>query len=184
MSPHTSPLTPSTRSTVELPEQNMKKYPPNVFLSDNGDLLSSFLSLPQFNNLLSNNIDNVAFLVFEEITDQSTKSLSNMGSMSIERWSRTTPRLHCIIQNSSSSGMYYVARTANVCHYQVHMRSFIKRLLVYEGGKMEVRIYNPTQDYQNDFLVVGNSVEATSKVEEHTKWDHIPTVIENQDVAS
>jgi hypothetical protein len=59
------------------------------------------------------------------------------------------------MQNCTNTGMYNVAKTANVCHYQVHLRSLFKPLLAYEGDALKIKVYNPSRDYSNEFMVVG-----------------------------
>eukprot|EP00978_Attheya_sp_CCMP212_P033178 scaffold132791_cov70-Attheya_sp.AAC.1 len=175
----------STQSSIlSSHEDNIEKeYPPNQFFTDNDDLLSSFLSLSQFDHLLSEGLDNVLF-IFEESTITSTKSLSSMGPLSAERWSLTKPRLHCVMQNTNKSGMYYLARKATDCHYQVHIRSLIKALIAYEGVRMEVLLYNPNQDYSNNFMVVGNSVNATRSLNKKINWNSIQSIVTNGDNVS
>ena len=157
-----------------------QEYPPDQILTDNDDLLASFLSLPQFQHLLRDTIDNVVF-IFEEYTVPTTRSLSSMGPLSAERWLLTKPRLHCVMQNTSDTGMYYLAKSAESCHYQVHIRSLIKSLIAYEGDTLDVFIYNPTKDYSNDFMVIGNTVQATKTMNKKISWDSIKTLLSDHE---
>eukprot|EP00978_Attheya_sp_CCMP212_P024463 scaffold76816_cov60-Attheya_sp.AAC.1 len=162
----------------------IKEYPPHVLTSDNDELISSILSLPQYEHLFADKIDNIAF-IFEEPHHSSTdKPLSYMGSLSTERWMIHKPTLHCVMQNTNVNGMYYVVRSANLCHYQIKMRTLLNTLLAFEGEGMRVHIYNPTSDYSNDFIVVGNTPEATTMIPQIIKWNQVKTMIPDEDEAS
>ena len=172
----------STQSSISSPTENIlerDEYPPHQISTDNDELLSSFLSLPQYQHLLNKTIDNIIFL-FEEYTVPTSRSLSSMGQLSTERWLLTRPRLHCVMQNTSDTGMYYLAKSAATCHYQVHIRSLIKSLIAYEGVPLEVFIYNPTKDYSNDFMVVGNTVQATKTLNKKINWASMKSIISDQ----
>ena len=130
--------------------------------------------------MLRDTIDNVVF-IFEEYTVPTTRSLSSMGPLSAERWLLTKPRLHCVMQNTSDTGMYYLAKSAESCHYQVHIRSLIKSLIAYEGDTLEVFIYNPTKDYSNDFMVIGNTVQATKTMNKKISWDSIKSLLSDHE---
>eukprot|EP00978_Attheya_sp_CCMP212_P020262 scaffold57770_cov63-Attheya_sp.AAC.2 len=169
----------SSNPNLSIDKTIPKEYPPAVVSSNNDDLLSSLLTHPKFNHLLDDSIENIAF-IFEENKDlPSSKALCDMGSLSHERWSRTKPRLHCVMQNTLPSGMFYVARSANVCHYQCRMRTLIKSLQAYEGSTIEINIYNPLCDYTNGFMTVGNTMESTQALQQHLNWNVLETILDD-----
>eukprot|EP00978_Attheya_sp_CCMP212_P015409 scaffold39787_cov40-Attheya_sp.AAC.1 len=113
----------------------IKEYSPHVLTSDNNELISSILSLPQYEFLLADKIDNIAF-IFEEPHDSSIdKPLSYI-------W------------------------------------------VPFEEEGMSVKFYNPTSDYSNDFIVVGNTPEATTMIPQIIKWNQVKTMISDEDEAS
>jgi hypothetical protein len=160
-----------------------KAYPPDEFTTDDDDLLSSFLSSPHFKHLLLDKVDNIVF-VFEESQTLCTKTLTSMGPLSNERWSTTKPTIHCVMQNCTDNGMYYLARSANMCHYQVHIRSLLKSLIAYEGERLDIKLYNPCNDYSNEFMVVGNTIDATNQLQENIDWGSIDMLINENSSSS
>jgi len=49
---------------------------------------------------------------------------------------------------------------------------------------MEVLLYNPNQDYSNDFIVVGNSIQATRSLNNKMPWNSLQSIITNGNTAS
>jgi hypothetical protein len=88
------------------------------------------------------------------------------------------------MQNTHENGMYYVVRSANLCHYQTKIRTLLNTLLAFEGEGISVKFYNPTSDYSNDFVVVGNTPEATSMIPQIINWNEVKTMIPDEDEAS
>ncbi len=101
-----------------------------------------------------------------------SEGLDKMGSFSHTRWD-FIKEIHVLFP--SDIGHFYVARRADLPHYQEVFSKFIYALESYEDD-MPVYIYLNGRDYNNHFLSVRNSAEKVKPFVDQIDWMEVHRV--------
>jgi hypothetical protein len=84
--------------------------------------------------------------------------LDNLGPFANERWQKMVC-IHFILPNMTDKGQAATPKTARVPHYQSSLFEVQSKIDTFcaKGGVIRFTIYQPDEDYSNDFLHVINS---------------------------
>ena len=99
--------------------------------------------------------------VYEEPSQSYWKEkgrLDELGVFSHERWKQMRC-IHFILPNMTDNGQATTPKTARVPHFQTSLSEIKRQVASFtaSGGNIELKIYQPDQDYSNKFLHVVNS---------------------------
>jgi hypothetical protein len=94
------------------------------------------------------------------------KALDSQGAFSHSRWSQIG-EIHVLFP--SEAGHFYIARRADLPHYQEVFSKFVTALESFDDA-MVVYLYLPERNYKNHFLTVRNSLERVQPFVDQIDW--------------
>lgn len=97
----------------------------------------------------------------------SSEGLENLGPCASVRW-KYIAEIHVLFPGEV--GHIYVARRADLPHYQEVLSKFVAALEAYDGDKLSIFLYLRGEDYQNHFLTVYNKTETVQPFIERMDW--------------
>jgi hypothetical protein len=105
--------------------------------------------------------------------------LDDVGAFNNERWDQMAC-IHFIVPNMTNNGQAATPKTARVPHYQTALSKMQLEVEAFRaaGGKIDIKIYGPDQDYYNDFLhVVNSGVDSMAAID----WDALAQLIDKKE---
>jgi hypothetical protein len=103
--------------------------------------------------------------------------LDNLGPLSLSRW-KFIFKIHVLFP--SHVGHIYVAKRADLPHYQEVFSKFVLALKAYKDT-MPVYLYMRGEDYSNHFMLVRNSEAAVQPFVERIDWIEIYRVMPSKE---
>jgi hypothetical protein len=97
------------------------------------------------------------------------EDLDNLGAFSFTRWKHLA-EIHVLFP--SDVGHFYIARRADLPHYQEVFSKFVTALESYDD-RLPVYLYMKDNDYKNHFLSVRNSPEKVKPFIDQINWTEV-----------
>jgi hypothetical protein len=103
----------------------------------------------------------------------SNEGLENLGPFASVRW-KYIAEIHVLFPGEL--GHIYVARKADLPHYQEVFSKFVAALEAYNNDRLSIFLYLRGEDYQNFFLTVLNKTETVKPFIERMDWMEVQRI--------